>query len=163
MLKSESSKSKLKSRSGHAGVSALCLLFGVLILIPAAFGQDFTLQMDPFPPPDAIDPGGITATNITLAALNGFNGTVDLTCQITSQPAAPTPPTCQVSPSSVKPAGGASVTVTSIGSTTPTIYSVTVTGTATGAPTHTQSQNLTVLAVSPQFTITIGASIVPSS
>jgi len=164
MLKSESLKSKLKSRT-RTRISLLCLLAAFLTVMPLASGQtpDFTLQMAPFPSPDAIDPGGETASNITLGTVGGFSGTVDLTCQVTSQTTG-TPPACTLSPQSVTPPGGASATITSTGSTTPALYTVTITGTASGTTqSHSQSQNLTVLAVSPQFTITVQTAVAPSS
>ncbi len=161
MLRSESLKPKLKWQS-RAGIVFLCLV-AFPILLPAAFGQDFTLTMATFPSPGAIDPGGTTAANITVGTLNGFNGTVDLTCLVTSNPVAAEPPTCQVSPGSVNPSGGATVTVNSTGTTTPSQYSITVTGTANGIGSHSQSQDLTVLSVSPQFTITVTTAVVPSS
>jgi hypothetical protein len=157
MLRSESLKSKVKILT-RASLAFLCFL----LLLPFALGQSYTLQMAPFPPPAAIDPGGASAANVTLVANNGFNGTVDLSCQVTSQTIG-TPPTCEVSPPSVQPSGGASVTVTGAGSTTPAQYTITVTGTATGTTPQSQSQHLTVLAVSPQFTITVQTAVAPSS
>ncbi|HET6180850.1 MAG TPA: hypothetical protein VFE61_28280 [Candidatus Sulfotelmatobacter sp.] len=168
MLKSESLKSKLKFRTGRTSLSFFCILAAFLIVLPLATGQDFTLQMAPFPSPSAIIPGGATEANITLGAINGYTGTVDLTCTVTSQPVAPEPPVCEVSPPSVKPSGGASVTVTgdsaSGDAATPMLYIITVTGTTSGTTqSHSQSQNLTVLSVSPQFTITVGTAVAPSS
>ena len=78
---------------------------------------------------------------------------------------AATPPTCEVSPPSRTPPGGASVTITSSSSgtpTTPLLYNITVTGTSSGI-THSSSQDLTILAVVPTFTITVQTTVVPSS
>lgn len=160
MLRSESLKSRVKIHP-RTSVALFCAIT-FLTLLPVAFGQDFSLTMAPFPSPAAVDPGGASAANITLDALNGFSSTVALSCQVTSNPVAAEPPTCQVSPATVTPPGGASVTVTSTGLTTPTQYAITVTGTA-GALTHSQSQALTVLSVAPQFTITIQTPVAPTS
>jgi len=165
MLKSESLKSRLKSRTVRANLLLFCLLTTFLTVLPLASGQapDFTLQMASFPPPAAIDPGGEAAANITVGTVNGFTGSVDLTCQVTSQTTAPVPPVCVVSPASVQPSGGATVTVTSTGSTTPLEYAITVTGTGPTTTHIAPPQNLTVLPVSPLFTITVGTAVVPSS
>ncbi|MBZ5626980.1 MAG: hypothetical protein LAQ69_51145, partial [Acidobacteriia bacterium] len=139
----------MRFRTAHASFSFFCLLAAFVTVPLLASGQDFTLTMAPFPYPAAIDPGGQSAANITLGTVNGFSGSVDLSCQVTSQTTAPVPPVCAVSPPSVQPLGGASVTVTSTGLTTPLEYTITVAGTASGT-THSGSANLTVLAVSPQ-------------
>ena len=169
MLKSESLPSFLKCGTVGAGVLALLLIFLAFLTVPVAAAQapDFTLELAPFPTPGAIDPGGTAAANITLDAVNGFTGSVDLSCTVTwaPQPTQPTPPTCEVSPPSRTPPGGASVTVTSSNSgtpTTPLLYNITVTGTGSGI-THSSSQNLTILAVVPTFTITVQTTVVPSS
>jgi len=139
---------------------ALPLLVAFLTVLPSALGQDFTVEAAPFNP-FAVAPGSDSASNITLTALNGFNGTVDLTCQVTSQTTG-TPPACTISPASVKPPAGATATITSTGLTTPALYTITMTGTGPST-THSAQQNITVLAVSPQFTITVGTSVAPSS
>ena len=165
MLKSESLAITWKSRRQRVGMRPLWVLAGLLVFLPGslAFGQ-FTLQMDPFPYPAAINPGGTSAANITLTPEGTFSGTVDLTCQVTYAASGQvvTSPACEVSPESVVPPGGASATVTSEGSTPAGLYIVTVTGAANGTQISGQ-QNLTVLAVSPDFTITVTEAIVPSS
>jgi hypothetical protein len=169
MLKSESLPSFLKCVTARAGVLALLFVFLVFLTVPVASAQapDFTLDLAPFPNPGAIAPGGTAAANITLDAVNGFTGSVNLSCTVTwaPQPTQPTPPTCEVSPPSRTPPGGASVTITSSSSgtpTTPLLYNITVTGTSSGI-THSSSQDLTVLAVVPTFTITVQTTVVPSS
>ncbi len=162
MLRSESLNSRMKSQKRRGSLSVLTLA-AFLTLLPSAFGQDFSMTVGSFNP-FAVAPGEASSATISLAALNGFNGTVDLACAITSDTVG-TPPTCQVSPQSVQPStnsGGATVTITSNGSTTPALYKVAITGTSP-ATTITQSQNLTVLPVTAQFTITVQTAIAPNS
>jgi hypothetical protein len=165
MLKSEFSRSILKSRTARTGICVLVL--SLLALLPAASAQggDFTLQVTTPFNPFAVDPGQSSASNVTLGTLNGYNGTVDLSCQITSSESPSDPPTCGVSPAVVTPSAGATVTVTTTGTTTAAGYTVTVTGvdSVNANLTHSVAQNLSVLAVTPQFTITVGTTISPSS
>jgi hypothetical protein len=162
MLKSGLLPSTKKLRAVRACVGALCVL-GALHL--PALSQNFTLVMQPFPSPAAINPGGTTAASITVSPLSGFNGTVDLSCQVTLAATGQVVDTlaCDVTPSSVAPPATASATITtsSTNSPAPGLYTVTVTGTASGTSTSAK-QNLTVLAVTPQFTIT-AEQVEPSS
>ena len=165
MVRSNSLKSlTTKSRPG-VPARALVLLFSVFFLafLPSAFGQDFTLQAAPFTP-IAVDPGGASISTITVSP-NTVSGPIDLTCQVTPQPV--NFPNCQVSPASVTPPASATATITtntSGGSSPPGLYTITVTGTDSAtSTTHSAQQNLTVLAVTPQFTISVGTAIAPSS
>jgi len=164
MLRSEPLPSKLKILMRSAA-PLICVVAAFLTLLPAAVGQDFTMTMGAFNP-FAVDPGQDSASSITVSALNGFNGTVGLTCVVTSQNTGVTPPTCLISPPSLQPSGGATATIiTTIPNgppVTPGLYTITVTGTSPNT-TIPQSQNLTVLAVTPQFTITVGTAVSPSS
>lgn len=146
----------------RAGIAALFLL-GALLAVPsqAAAQADFTLLAAPLSP-EAVAPGGTSSTAITVGTLNGFTGTVDLTCQVTSQQMTTSPPVCAVSPTTVTPPAGATATITTTGLTSTVGYAITITGTA-GSITHSASQNLTVLAVTPQFTITVQTAVAPSS
>lgn len=173
MLKFESSplnltKPELKIRAFRAACAIFCAITASLILISSASAQgDFTLQATPFSP-DAVAPGGTSFSNITVGVdpVNGFTGTVALTCQVSAPPVATSIPTCAISPTTVTPPASASATITTTLQTTTVGYSVTITGTATATPTDTHTtpaQNLTVLAVTPQFTITVASPIVPKS
>ncbi len=159
MLRSESSNSRMKFQK-RAGIPFFCIVAAFLTLLPSAFGQDFSMSVASFNP-FAVDPGEASSANITLTALNGFNGSVDLTCAITSDTAG-RPPTCLISPPSVQLSGGATATITTTGATTAALYKITITG-ASPATTISLSQNLTVLSVTPQFTITVQTAIAPSS
>lgn len=150
-----------------------CLPLGGVILVLAAlssaFAQsapDFTLQASAFSP-IAVAPGGTSASNILLNPLNGFNSAVALACTVT--PATAITPVCLMSPTSVTPPAGGAATITAAtnaGGATPGLYTISFTGTATvnGTQiTHTAQQSLTVLAVTPQFTITVIGAVAPSS
>lgn len=170
MLKFESSplnltKPELKFRASRASLAMFWAVIVSLTLICSASAQDFSLQNAPFSP-DAVAPGGTSSSTIMVGALNGFTGTVDLSCQVTSNQATTSTPVCSVSPSTVTPTSSASATITTTLQTTTVGYTITITGTATGNPTDTHTtpaQNLTVLAVVPQFTVTVLNPIVPKS
>jgi hypothetical protein len=70
-----------------------------------------------------------------------------------------------VSPATVTPPASASATITTKSDTTTVAYQISVTGTAasTGQVVTTQPQNLTVLSVTQQFTITVTKAVSPSS
>jgi hypothetical protein len=148
------------------GCRTVWILVAALGLLASAAAQtgSFSLQMSAFDR-DAVDPGGNAASSLTLAPLNGFSGSVALSCQIT-----PAPPNgndgCMVSPQTVAPPTGASVTITTAVPTgtpwSPGLYTVTITGTAPSG-TQTASQALTVLEVTPSFTITVGTVVSPTS
>jgi len=156
------SRLKFQKRSGIPRFCApwICVAAAFLTLLPSAFGQDFSMTIAPFNP-FAVAPGEASAANISLGALNGFNGSVALTCVITSETTG-TPPTCQISPASVQPSGGATATILTTSSTTPALYKITITGTSPNTVV-TQAQNLTVLSVTAQFTITVQTTIAPNS
>src|ERR1700751_260522 len=102
MLKCDSSKtslskSKLKIRAQHAALAVLWATLSFLTVLSSAAAQvtqaDFTLQASAFSP-DAVAPGGTSSSNITVGTVNGFTGTVDLTCQVSSTQTTTSPPTC---------------------------------------------------------------------
>ena len=144
---------------------ALILFLCFILLTPlvSSFGQsgaDFFLQGTPLNPSSVV-PGRSSTSTITVGTLNGFSGTVDLTCVVT--PVQTTGmPTCQASPSSVTPPAAPSLTVTNVSATPPTLYTVTVTG-ASGGLTDQITLNVTVLAVTPDYTLTVTTPLAPSS
>lgn len=144
--------------------AALCLL-AVLILPSLAAGQTFTLQASALSQ-DAVIPGGSSSSNLTVGTLNGFSGSVTLGCQVTTTIQNPAdPPVCSVSPTSVTPPASASATITTMSGTTTVSYDVVISGSATsnGQNTSLEPLSLTVLAVSPQFTVTVERPVAPSS
>jgi len=169
MLRSEWSESKLKSTFGHHGIVALWLMaaaFAFACFAPAALAQggtsEFTLTPSSFNP-DAVAPGGVSSSLIQVGSVNGFSGTVNLTCQVTSQQVATDPPVCTVSPPSVTAPGSVSATVTTLSDTSTQPYNITITGTGPTTTFTTPALPLTVLAVSPQFTISVTGAVAPTS
>lgn len=167
MLKSKSSESKWKF---WTPLLCLVLFAGAL---PAHAATDFTITALPLNP-DAVVPGEVSSTNITVApSVQGgtIAGPVNLTCTVT--PVVPITsqffPVCTVSPPSLTASGGASATITTVAPTpttpgTPTIgYNVTVTGTDSTGSATSQPLTLTVLAVVPQFTISVQTALQPTS
>jgi hypothetical protein len=156
------SKAKLKIRAAQAAISLLWAMTAFLTLLSSASAQDFTLQAAPFSP-DAVAPGGTSSSNITIGTINGFTGTVALTCQVSSTQTTTSTPACAVSPATVTPSAGATATVTTTGQTTTVGYTITITGTGPSTTHTTTPLSLTVLAVTPQFTITVLSPVVPNS
>jgi hypothetical protein len=153
----------LKIRRARALFSILCLLAAFLTLLPSALGQgtaDFTLSTAAFSP-DAVGPGGTTSSNITIGTVNSLSATVNLSCQVTPQQTTGTP-VCTVSPTSVTSPGSAAATITTSGLTPTVGYAVTISATDASGTISAQ-QDLTVLAVTPQFTITIQTAVAPGS
>jgi hypothetical protein len=142
----------------------LLLLFAVGQFAAAQGTSEFTLDAGSLDPV-AVAPGGTSSSTITVGSVNSFRGSVALSCQVTSnQTIITSPPVCTVSPTSVTPPATATATITTTTQTTPVAYSITVTGT-TATPTTftTPAQGLTVLAVTPQFTITVESAVAPNS
>ncbi len=170
MLKPESLQSKSRIQATAAGISILWLWVAMLALSHAAVAQNATLAAAAFTP-DAVAPGGNSFSTITVGSVNGFSGTVELGCAVTSTVTTLNdPPVCTVSPSTVTPPASASATVTTTAPTstdlgTSTVgYTVTITAVPSNGPAPAPvALSLTVLAVTPQFTITVDRAVEPSS
>jgi hypothetical protein len=164
MLKPEESESKLKLWQRLGVLAAFCLLV-VLVSTTMASAQgttEFTLSAATLSPP-AIVPGGTSSTSLTIGSVNGFAGTVNLGCAVTATQMVTDAPVCTVSPSSVTPPATATATITSQSTTTTVGYAVTITGTGATTTYTTPPLGLTVLAVTPQFTIAIQTAMSPAS
>ncbi len=157
--KSRSAKYVLRTR--HAGIAALWLC-ALLILPAAAAAQDFSLQAAAFSP-DAVAPGGTASSNITVGSVSGFTGTVTLSCAVTSTQVTVDPPVCSVSPTIVTAPAEASATITTHDDTSTVGYSVTISGTASTGTQTAAPLALTVLAVTPQFSITVQRPVAPTT
>lgn len=166
-MKSGWFQSKVQQSVRHARV-VFCAVAMLLTVTGIAFGQgtsEFNLQATLFSP-EAIDAGGNSKSTITVSSNNSFSGTVSLGCQV-SPITDTSPPTCVVSPTSVtidsSTSAAATATVTTTGNTTAEAYNVTITGTGPSTTFTAPVLSLTVLAVTPQFTITVQTAIAPSS
>ena len=63
--------------------------------------------------PSPVNPGSSTTSTVTLTGSNGYSGTMNLSCLLTTSPAgAQKPPTCALNPASVTLASGGSGTTT---------------------------------------------------
>ena len=100
--------------------------------------------------PATVAPGGSATSTVTVAALDGFNSAVALTCSSGSGI------TCNLSPTSVTPSGSTSPTSTLTINTTTSVaagtYLVTLYGTS-GSDLHSTTVTLTVQASAPGFTL----------
>ena len=166
MLRFESLPSSLQVRAARGVLPVLFLLAVVSSLASPAGAQDFTLTMDNFFP-FAVNPGGQANANLTLNPVGGFNGAVTLGCSVTTTATVTTLPMCVVSPSTVTPPGTATAIVTTLDPNTQTAAdpaSYTITVTASGGSTNTQaSKDLSVLAVTADYTISVTNVVAPSS
>lgn len=165
MVNFEGSEAKVKVCAGLAVVPAVCLLLICFLCVPSARAQgtsEFTLSTTSLDPV-AIAPGGTSSSSIRVDPANGYTGTVTLGCQVTASQPTTSTPVCTVSPATVTPSATATATITSTIQTTTVGYSITIT--ATGATTTYSAPplQLTVLAVTPQFTINVVNALAPSS
>jgi len=140
----------------------MCAVLG--FLSAASAQTDFTLTVPASMNPDATAPGGTSSANITMVAGSGFAGPVTLGCTVTPTVAITSSyfPTCVMSPATLTSSGGASATVTTYDQTPQISYTITFTGTDSSGMQSAQL-NLTVLSVTPQFTITVQRAAAPSS
>lgn len=164
MLRSESCEFRLNPWNARGSLAAVFTFFLLLLFVAPASAQDFTLTASAFNVP-AVAPGGTASSNITIVAGNGFIGPVNLTCTVTPsvQITSPDFPVCAISPASLSGSGGASATVTTSGTTPQIGYSITIQGTDGSGTVTSQPLSLTVLAVAPQFTITVQSAMQPGS
>jgi subtilase family serine protease len=102
--------------------------------------------------PVSVSPPGQPGTStITVSMINGFSGTVNLTCAAAGLPVGAS---CSLSPASLTASGTSTLTVTTNSNTPVGTSNITVTGTS-GAISHSASISLTVSpAATPDFTLT---------
>jgi trimeric autotransporter adhesin len=126
------------------------LFIAVVVILPRAYGQaNFTLAASA-PYPSAVDPGGSSISTITVGTINNISsGSVALSCTVA--PLQTNGATCSIL-SSVTPPATPTLTITTTTLTPPTLYTITVTGTV-GTSTLTVPVNLSVLAVTPAYTL----------
>jgi trimeric autotransporter adhesin len=124
--------------------------------VSLAYGQDFSITPSALYP-SSVDPGGSSTATIDLEATGGFDSSVALSCAVVpSNPAAVSPPQCTPSPASqIPPADGPALTITTTGTTSPGLYTITVTGTS-GSITHTSGPlALNVVNITEDYTLSV--------
>ncbi|MGH9503929.1 MAG: beta strand repeat-containing protein [Terriglobales bacterium] len=105
--------------------------------------------------PASVAAGGTATSTITVAPLNGFSGTVNLSCSNITPVVTPAP-TCAFVPTSIPNGSGTSALTVSTSASTPTgAYNLTVAG--TGSVNHNTTVTLMVTAT-PVADFTIAAS-----
>ena len=119
---------------------------------------DYSIASSALTPASVVAGGSATAT-ITITALNGFTGQVDLSCSVT--PVVASAPTCAFVPASVTGGSGTSALTVSTSTASPVgAYTITVES-SSGALNHTTPLALTVTAI-PDFTIA-ASTLTPAS
>jgi len=129
-----------------------------------AFGQDFTIQASAMNPP-SVDPGIPSTATISLSTLNSTSAVdVALTCAVTAGPTGTNaaPPTCKFSSTPVSTPGSSTITVNSTAATLPGSYTITITGTGP-TTTHQTTVIFNVVAVIPQYSLSVTNAISPTS
>jgi hypothetical protein len=145
----------------RAIVPLLWFIAAFVSFLPAAVGQDFTMQPTTFTP-FSVEPGGSATATLALSPLGGFNGSVDLSSCVITPVQAVSPPICQVSPPTAFPPASPTVTIATTTATPPTLYTITITGVGP-TTSHVATLNLTVLAVSAEYTLTVTTAMTPGT
>ncbi len=143
-----------------APVRALLWFLFLVSLGAPAFGQDFTMVVSA-PYPAAVDAGQDSRSYITLGTVDGFNGTVSLSCAVT--PVAANGPVC-TPPATATPPQQVAMAITVASDVPAGFYTLTVTGTGPApSTTKTVAVKLTVLSVTPDYTIAVTTPLFPTS
>src|SRR5271168_1296246 len=108
---------------------------------------DFTLTVTP--PSDSIIAGGTATYTVSVAPVNGFSGTVNLTASGLPAGASPT-----FSPASIGTSGNSTLTITTTGGTPTGTSTLSITGTS-GSLTHSANPSLSVTSSSSTRVISI--------
>jgi hypothetical protein len=139
----------------RAIVPVLLLIAAFVSFLPAAVGQDFTMQPTTFTP-FSVEPGGSATATLALSPLGGFNGSVDLSSCVITPVETVSPPVCEVSPSTAFPPASPTVTITVTTAMTPgTVHAGSgATAIITVTPSNGYSGNVTLScsAISPTAT-----------
>jgi uncharacterized protein len=161
MLNSISARSNRARRVRSYAVIACIML--VAALAPA-FGQTTFKLTASTPNPFAVVPGGKSASNLTVTSTSASAVDVALSCQVTPVEATATP-TCDVSPPSATTPASPSLTIATSGTTPAALYTITITAVDQNSPSNTVMVpvNLSVLAVTGDYTITVTTPVTPST
>jgi hypothetical protein len=139
-------------------------LFLALLASPLmAFGQSSFTMMVTEPYPSAVNAGQDSKSYINLGTVNGFTGSVSLSCTVA--PLVANGPTC-TPPATATPPQQVAMSIT-VGDLAPAgFYTLTVTGTGpnpNNTDTNIATINLTVLSITPDYTMAVTTAIFPTS
>lgn len=118
---------------------------------PAALAQSFTLTPSALTPP-AVSAGDSAVGSLSVEPTGGFDGTVQIACNVTSTTVTSNLPTCVISPDSVTPPAIPSITISTCGGVTSTctgptptgVYSIVITGTSQETTSPPPPVNLSI-------------------
>ena len=152
----------ISARSTRAYAVIACIM--LVVALAPAFGQTTFNLTASTPNPFAVVPGGKSASNLSVTSTSTSVVDVALSCQVTPVQATATP-TCDVSPSSVTTPASPSLTITTASATPAVLYTITITAVDQNAPSNTVMVpvNLSVLAVTGDYTITVTTPVTPST
>lgn len=123
--------------------------------------QAFTVSASALTPP-SVTPAGSATSTVTIAAVNGFTGSVDLSCAVSGPSNAVSPPTCIFGTNPVLGgSGSSSLTVSTTLTTSGGVYAITVIGTGPSGMTHSVTVDLTVNAANFKISATPPTPVAP--
>jgi len=120
--------------------------------LAASSSPNFTISASPSS--QSVAPGGNTSYTVTIGALNGYTGTVNLSAN-----GLPAGASASFAPASVTSSGTSTMSVTVGSATAPGSYSLTITGTDSVSSTLTHSTQVTLVVTgTPDFSISASPS-----
>src|SRR5208283_517775 len=123
--------------------------------------QAFTVSASALTPP-SVTPAGSATSTVTIAAVNGFTGSVDLSCAVSGPSNAVSPPTCIFGTNPVLGgSGSSSLSVSTTLTTSGGVYAITVIGTGPSGMTHSVTVDLTVNAANFKISATPPTPVAP--
>ncbi|HMD83796.1 MAG TPA: protease pro-enzyme activation domain-containing protein, partial [Terriglobia bacterium] len=121
--------------------------------LAASSSPNFTISASPSS--QSVAPGGNTSYTVTIGALNGYTGTVNLSAN-----GLPAGASASFAPASVTSSGTSTMSVTVGSATAPGSYSLTITGTDSVSSTLTHSTQVTLVVTgTPDFSISASGSL----
>ena len=112
--------------------------------------------------PASVTPAGSATSTVTIAAVNGFSGSVSLSCAVSGPSNAVSPPTCIFATNPVAGGAGTSgLTVSTTATTSGGVYAITVIGTDASGMAHSATVTLTVNAANFKISATPPTPVAP--
>lgn len=123
--------------------------------------QAFTVSASALTPP-SVTPANSATSTVTITAVNGFTGSVSLSCAVSGPSNAVSPPTCQFGTSTIAGGSGSTgLTVSTTATSSGGVYAITVIGTGPSGMTHSVTVDLTVNAANFTISATPPAPVAP--